>query len=69
VVGFVLGKPPQSELTLIEHAMEQAQAVLPPLLKGEFDVAMMQLHRSNRSEPVKPQAKARPTGGESNATG
>ena len=53
VIGFVLGKPPQSELKLIEQAMEQSQAVLPQLLKGEFEAAMMQLHRGNRSDATK----------------
>ena len=54
VVGFVLGKPPRSELTLIEQAMEQAQAVLPLMVKGECEAAMMQLHRQNRAETGKP---------------
>lgn len=60
VIGFVLGKPPLSELKMIESAMEQAQTVLPQLLKGEFEAAMMKLHRGNRPEPAKPQAKPRP---------
>ncbi|MDD5000865.1 MAG: aminoacyl-tRNA hydrolase, partial [Thiomonas arsenitoxydans] len=60
VIGFVLGKPPQSELKLIEQAMEQSQAVLPQLLKGEFEAAMMQLHRSNRSDGGKSAAAAQP---------
>lgn len=58
VVGFVLGKPPQSELTLIEQAMEQAQAVLPLMVKGEPEVATMQLHRQNRADGGKPQRGA-----------
>ena len=60
VIGFVLGKPPQSELKLIEQAMEQSRAVLPQLLKGEFEAAMMQLHRSNRSDGGKSAASAQP---------
>jgi Peptidyl-tRNA hydrolase len=60
VIGFVLGKPPQSELKLIEQAMEQSRAVLPQLLKGEFEAAMMQLHRSNRSDGGKSAAAAQP---------
>ena len=53
VVGFVLGRPPQSELTLIEQAMEQARDVLPLLLNGEFEAATMQLHRGNRVDSSK----------------
>lgn len=44
VIGHVLGKPPQSELSLIEQALEASQDVLPDLLKGEFNRATMQLH-------------------------
>ncbi|MGE0073186.1 MAG: aminoacyl-tRNA hydrolase, partial [Thiomonas sp.] len=54
VVGFVLGKPPQAELRLIEQALEQAQTVLPQLLEGHFEAAMMQLHRANRQDAHKP---------------
>jgi PTH1 family peptidyl-tRNA hydrolase len=50
VVGHVLGKPPRAELSRIEQAMDQARAVLPQLLAGEFDAAMMRLHRSQRAE-------------------
>jgi len=52
VVGYVLGKPPQAELQRIEQAMAQAQAVLPRLLAGEFDAAIMQLHSANRAQPT-----------------
>ncbi len=69
VVGFVLGKPPQSELTLIEQAMEQAQAVLPLMVKGEPEVATMQLHRQNRADGGKPQRGAGAASGRSEGGG
>ncbi len=47
VVGFVLGRPPRSELALIEQAMDRSLDVLPTLLEGAFDAAIMQLHRGN----------------------
>lgn len=49
VIGFVLGRPPRSELERIEQAMDRALDVLPQLLKGAFDAAIMQLHRDNNA--------------------
>ncbi|OIQ79511.1 peptidyl-tRNA hydrolase [mine drainage metagenome] len=47
VVGFVLGRPPRSELERIEQAMQRGLDELPRLLRGEFEAAMMYLHRGN----------------------
>ncbi len=51
VVGFVLGKPPQSELRLIEQALDAARDVLPDLLTGEFERAMQRLHATAKPAP------------------
>ncbi len=47
VIGFVLGRPQRGELELIEQAMDRALDTLPRLLRGEFDAAVMDLHRGN----------------------
>ncbi len=44
VSGFVLGRAPSSEESLIDDAMAEAQAVLPLILSGEFEKAMNRLH-------------------------
>ena len=44
VTGFVLGKPPQSERTLIEDAIAEAIAALPLIMQGETARAMNRLH-------------------------
>ena len=44
VTGFVLGKPPQSERTLIEDAVAEAVATMPLLMQGEMARAMNRLH-------------------------
>ena len=53
VIGFVLGRPPRSELERIEQAMQRGLDELPRLLRGEFEAAMMHLHRGN-TPPVAP---------------
>ncbi len=47
VIGFVLGRPQRAELELIEQAMDRALDALPRMLRGEFDAAVMELHRGN----------------------
>lgn len=44
VENYVLKPPSKSEQSLIEKAIEDAESVLPLLLKGEFQRAMMALH-------------------------
>ena len=44
VTGFVLGKPPQSERSLIEDAIAEAVATTPLLMQGEMARAMNRLH-------------------------
>ncbi len=50
VIGFVLGRPQRGELDLIEQAMQRALDVLPDLLHGRVDQAVMQLHRGNAAK-------------------
>jgi PTH1 family peptidyl-tRNA hydrolase len=44
VVGFVLKKAPSSEQTLIDDAIDQAICVMPDAVKGNWGVAMQNLH-------------------------
>ncbi len=48
VVGYVLGRPPASERTLIEESIAEAVAALPLLLSGEMQKAMNQLHSGRK---------------------
>ena len=52
VIGFVLGRPPRSELERIEEAMQRGLDELPRIMRGEFEAAMMHLHRGNPSMPA-----------------
>lgn len=45
VVPYVLGKPPVEEQQRISDAIEQAAAMLPKLIDGEFQTVMNQLHQ------------------------
>lgn len=53
VIGFVLGRPPRSELERIEDAMQRGLDELPRLLHGEYEAAMMHLHRGNKPPAIK----------------
>lgn len=44
VVGFVLGKTPQSEKNLIESAIDKSMASIDLILQGDMQKAMNQLH-------------------------
>lgn len=44
VSNYVLSRPPASEELLIEEALAEAQAVLPWVVKGDFQKAMNRLH-------------------------
>ena len=44
VVDYVLSSPPQSERTLIEQSIERALDVMPLVLDGQMQSAMMKLH-------------------------
>jgi PTH1 family peptidyl-tRNA hydrolase len=46
VANFVLKPPRKEEQEVIDVAIERALAVMPHFVKGEFERAMMQLHRS-----------------------
>ncbi|TAM89681.1 MAG: aminoacyl-tRNA hydrolase [Candidimonas sp.] len=47
VIGFVLGSPGHDELRGIESVIDRCRAVLPLLLRGEFEPAINQLHEGN----------------------
>lgn len=44
VVHFVLKAPSRDEMRAIEQAMDNSSKILPMLLKGEFEAAMLKLH-------------------------
>ncbi|MCP3852837.1 MAG: aminoacyl-tRNA hydrolase [Gammaproteobacteria bacterium] len=44
VVGFVLGKTPKSEKTLVDAAIDKAIDSIEPILQGDMQKAMNQLH-------------------------
>jgi len=44
VSGFVLGRAPQAERTLLENSIDAALSVLPEMLDGHWSRAMQQLH-------------------------
>lgn len=44
VVNFVLRPPSRDEMHAIESAMDNSANLLPMLLKGEFEAAMLKLH-------------------------
>lgn len=47
VTDYVLSKPPQEELQVIEEAIAAALAVVPELLAGDMQRAIHRLHSSN----------------------
>lgn len=44
VENYVLKPPRKDEMELIDEAMQQAKKILPPLIRGQFQQAMHQLH-------------------------
>ncbi len=57
VVNFVLHAPGRDELQAIEHTMDQSLAVLPQLLAGKFEEAMLKLHTKPSPVAIKPGIK------------
>lgn len=47
VVGFVLNQPRREELKEIEGVIDRCCAIVPALLRGEFEQATNQLHQGN----------------------
>jgi PTH1 family peptidyl-tRNA hydrolase len=47
VVDFVLHPPRREEQALIDDTIHRSRAVVPALLKGDFEQAMQQLHSGN----------------------
>ena len=47
VIDFVLHQPRREEQDKIDDTLTRSRAVIPALLKGEFDQAMQQLHSGN----------------------
>ncbi len=50
VVNFVLHAPSRDELQAVEHNIDQSLAVLPLLLAGKFEDAMLKLHTKAQSQ-------------------
>ena len=50
VSGYVLNKPPSSEQTLIEDAIDKAIGVLPDVVCGNYQKAMNQLHSEAKKD-------------------
>jgi PTH1 family peptidyl-tRNA hydrolase len=48
VAAFVLNQPRRDELKQIEGVIDRCRAIAPALLKGDFALAMNQLHEGNR---------------------
>jgi PTH1 family peptidyl-tRNA hydrolase len=47
VANYVLKPPRREEQDAIDAAMERGLAVMPQIIKGELERAMMQLHRNS----------------------
>ncbi|MBV6272896.1 aminoacyl-tRNA hydrolase [Alcaligenaceae bacterium CGII-47] len=47
VAGFVLNQPRREELKEIEGVIDRCRAIVPALLRGEFEQATQQLHQGN----------------------
>lgn len=52
VEDFVLHRPSREHQALIDEAEGRALAVMPHVLAGEMEVAMMKLHSKKRAEPA-----------------
>ena len=52
VVNFVLHTPSKDEIQLIEESMDASIALLPMLIEGQMEAAMLKLH----TKPVKPKS-------------
>lgn len=50
VVNFVLNAPSKKEMMLIEESMESSAQILPELLTGDFEKAMLKLHSKPQNE-------------------
>ena len=50
VSGFVLRKPPLSEQKLIEDAIDRTIDVLPDVISGDYQAAMLKLHSGTTGE-------------------
>ncbi len=48
VTGYVLSSPSAEDRAALEAAMDRSLAVLPELVRGEFEVAMQKLHTKSR---------------------
>ena len=53
VTPYVLGKPGQADRSAIDEAIDRAMTVMPLILRGEFQRAMNELHRSINNDPDK----------------
>jgi peptidyl-tRNA hydrolase, PTH1 family len=58
VADYVLGKPAQDERGAIDEAINRALEVLPQILAGDMQAAMLKLHTDPKPEP-KPKAEVK----------
>ncbi len=49
VAAFVLNMPRRDELQEVETAIDRCRAIMPALLRGEYQQAISQLHEGNRA--------------------
>lgn len=66
VADYVLGKPVQEERESIDEAIGRALEVMPQIIAGEMQAAMLKLHTDPKPRPApkvepKPEPKAAPT--------
>lgn len=58
VVGHVLKKPTQEEMTAIDNAMSAALAIIDPFMRGDTQGAIQTLHRTAVAKPAPAPASA-----------
>jgi PTH1 family peptidyl-tRNA hydrolase len=57
-IDYVLRKPAQDERAAIDEAIERSLEVLPLMLSGDTQGAMLKLHTEQKEKPPAPEAKA-----------
>jgi peptidyl-tRNA hydrolase, PTH1 family len=50
VISYVLHQPTKSEIKLIEEGIDSSTTLLPMLLEGNFEAAMLKLHTKSKAE-------------------
>lgn len=60
VINWVLQKPSQAHRAAIDEAIERSLKALPPLLEGQMEKAMMQIHTTTAPRPKPPRKEPGP---------